>query len=151
MICFQKLDPYQRLLFFVGLFLFLLFIIYISIDFSLQSREAGLTEYPKDFLTMRCINPSNDNTEDTPLIYANGQNANGPFRIARYHDFYTFEEEYPPGDWNTIQKVYKNANYVTSEGISVGSSKENAVVAYQKYGLEEYNISKITSMNLGCD
>lgn len=80
--------------------------------------------YPEDFLTLHCISPSNDNAEDTLLIYANGQNANGPFRIAHYHDFDTFEEEYPPGDWKAIQTVYKNANYVTSEGISVGSSKK---------------------------
>lgn len=97
---------------------------------------------------MRCIDPSNDNAEDTPFVYANGQNANGPFRIAHYRDFDTFEEQIPSGDWTVIQKVYKNVNYVTSEGISLGSSKKNVVAAYQKYGLQEYNISKITSMNL---
>ncbi len=97
---------------------------------------------------MRCVNPSNDNAEDTPLVYANGQNANGPFRIVYYHDFDTSELQYPSGDWTVTQKVYKNANYVTSEGISVGSSKKDVVAAYQKYGLQEYNISKITSMNL---
>lgn len=148
MIRFQKAGPYQRLLLFVCVFLFLLFIIYVSIHFSLQSREAGMIVYPKDFLTMSCINPSNDNVDDAPFIYANGQNANGPFRIVYYRDFDTFEEQYPPGDWTVLQKVYKNANYITSEGISVGSSKKNVVEAYQKYGLQEYNISKITSMNL---
>jgi len=145
---FHKTGSYQRLLLFVCLFLFLLFIIYLSFHFSQQSREVGMIAYPEDFLTLHCISPSNDNVEDTLLIYANGQNANGPFRIAHYHDFDTFEEEYPPGDWKAIQTVYKNANYVTSEGISVGSSKKNVVAAYQKYGYQEYSISKITSMNL---
>ncbi len=148
MLRFQKVGPYQRLLLFVCLFLLLLFIIYVSIHFSLQSREAGMIEYPKDFLTMRCINPSNDNAEDTLFVYANGQNANGPFRIAYYRDFDTFELQDPSGDWTVLQTVYKDANYVTSEGISVGSSKKNVVAAYQKYGLQEYNISKKTSMNL---
>lgn len=148
MLRFLKVGPYQRRLIFVCLFLFLLFIIYISIHFSLQSREAGMIAYPKDFLTMRCINPSNDNAEDTLFVYANGKNANGPFRIAYYRDFDTFELQYPSGDWTVLQKVYKDANYVTSEGISVGSSKKNVEAAYQKYGLQEYNISKITSMNL---
>lgn len=148
MIRFQKAGPYLRPLLFVCLLLFLLFILYAGIHFSQQSREAGMTAYPKDFLTMRCINPSDDGGEDTPLVYASGQNANGPFRIAYYRDFDTFEEQSPSGDWNVLQTVYKDANYVTSEGISVGSSKENAAAAYQKYGLQEYNISKITSMNL---
>lgn len=148
MIRFRKAGSYQRLLLFVCLFLFLLFIIYFSIHFSLQSREAGMIAYPEDFLTMRCINPSNDNAEDTPLIYANGQNANGPFRVVYYHNFDTFEEQYPSGDWSVSQTVYKDADYVTSEGIAVGSSKKNVVTAYQKYGFQEYNISKITSMNL---
>ncbi len=148
MLRFQKVGPYQRLLLFVCLFLLLLFIIYVSIHFSLQSREAGMIAYPKDFLTMRCINPSNDNAEDTLFVYANGQNANGPFRIAYYRDFDTFELQDPSGDWTVLQTVYKDANYVTSEGISVGSIKKNVVAAYQKYGLQEYNISKITSMNL---
>lgn len=148
MLRFQKLGRYQRLLLFVCLFLFLLFIVYVSIHFSLQSREAAMIAYPEDFLTMRCINPSNDNAGDTPFVYANGQNADGPFRIAYYHDFDTFELQYPSGDWTVLQTVYKNANYVTSEEISVGSDKKNVVAAYQKYGLQEYNISKITSMNL---
>ena len=148
MLCFQKVGPYQRFLLFACLFLFLLLILYVSIHFILQSREAGMLAYPKDFLTMRCINPSNDNAEDTPFVYANGQNANGPFRIAYYRDFDTFELQYPSGDWSVSQMVYKNANYVTSEGISVGLSKKNVVAAYQKYGLQEYNISRITSMNL---
>ena len=94
---------------------------------------------------MRCINPYNDNT---PFVYANGQNANGPFRIAYYHDFDTFEEQYPTGEWTVLQTVYKNANYVTSEGISVGSSKKEVFAAYKKYGIKEYKISKITSVNL---
>lgn len=148
MLRFQKIDPYQRLWLFVCLFLFILFIIYVSIHFSIQSREAGMITYPKGFLAMRCINPSNDNAEDIPFVYANGQNANGQFRVAYYRDFDTFEEQYPPGDWTALQTVYKNANYVTSEGISVGSSKKNVVAAYQKYGHQELNISKITSMNL---
>ena len=148
MLRFQKVGPHQRLLLFVCLLLFLLLILYVSIHFFLQSREAGMLAYPKDFLTMRCINPSDDNAEDTPLVYANGQNANGPFRIVHYRDFDTFEEQYPSGDWTVTQKVYKNADYVTSEGISVGSSKKNVVEAYQKYSLQEYHISKITSMNL---
>ena len=148
MIHFQKVDPYQRLLLFVCLFLFLLFIIYISIYFLLQSRAAGMIAYPKDFLIMRCINSSNDNAEDTPFVYANGKNANGSFRIVYYRDFNTFELQYQSGDWTVLQRVYKNANYVTSEGISVGLSKKNVLAAYKKYGLQEYNISKITSMNL---
>ena len=147
-ISFKKVDPYRRLLLFAGLFLFLLFIIYVSIHFGLQSRKAGMLAYPKDFLTMRCLNPSDDNAEDTPFVYANGQNANGPFRIVYYRDFDTFELQYPSGDWTALQTVYKDGNYVTSEGISVGSGKKDVVAAYQKYGLEEYNISKITSMNL---
>lgn len=57
MICFQRVAPYQRLLFSAGLFLLLLFIICVSIHFSIQSREAGMIAYPKDFLIMRCINP----------------------------------------------------------------------------------------------
>lgn len=148
MIRFQKIAPYQRLLLFVCLFLFLLLIIYVSIHFSQQSREVGMITYPKDFFTMRYINPSNDNAEDAPFVYANGQSANGPFRIAYYRDFDTFELQYLSGDWTVLQKVYKNENYVTSEGILIGSSKKNVVAAYQKYGLQKYNISKITSMNL---
>jgi hypothetical protein len=148
MISFKKVGPYQRLLLFICLFLFFLFIIYVSIHFGLQSRKAGIIAYPKDFLTMRCLNPANDNAEDTPFVYANGQNANGPFRIVYYRDFDTFELKYPSGDWTALQTVYKDGNYVTSIGISVGSGKKDVVAAYKKYGLEEYNISRITSMNL---
>ena len=142
---FQKLVSYKRNLFFACLFLLLIFIIYVSIHFSLHSGETGTIAYPSDFFTMRCINPTNDNT---PFVYANGQNANGPFRIAYYHDFDTFEEQYPTGEWTVLQTVYKNANYVTSEGISVGSSKKEVFAAYKKYGIKEYKISKITSVNL---
>jgi len=148
MMCFQKIGTYQRLLLFICLFLFLLFIIYVSIHFIQQNREAGMITYPEDFLAMRCINSSNDNAEDTLFVYANGQNANGPFRIVYYSDFDTFELQYLSGEWTVLQTVYKDANYVTSEGIFVGSSKKNVVAAYQRYGLQEYNISKITSMNL---
>lgn len=148
MIRIRRIGPYQRLLFFVCLFLFLGFITYISIHFSLQSREVGISAYPKDFLIMHCINPSDDNADDTPFVYAKGQNANGPFRIAYYRDFDTFESQYPSSDWTALQTVYKDANYATSKGISVGSSKKNVVSAYQEYGLKEYSISKITSMNL---
>lgn len=145
---FKKMGTYQRRLLFICLFLFFAFIIYVSIYFSLQRRDVGMIVYPRDFLTMRCINPSNDNAEDTPFVYAKGQNANGTFRIAYYRNFDTFELQYPSGDWTVLQTVYKDANYLTSEGICVGSSKKDVVGAYQKYGLKEYNISKITSMNL---
>jgi len=64
---------------------------------------------------MHCIDPFNDNAEDTLFVYANGQNANGPFRIVNYRDFDTFEEQSPSGDWAVLQTVYKDANYVTSE------------------------------------
>jgi hypothetical protein len=148
MIRFKKTGFYQRRLLLVCLFLLLLFIIYVSIHFGLQNREAGMAAYPEDFLTMRCIDPSGGNAEDTRLVYASGENADGPFRIAHYRDFDTFELQYPSGDWTALQTVYKDGNYVTSKGISVGSSKKNVVAAYKKYGLQEYNISKITSMNL---
>ena len=148
MICLKKVSPYQRFLFFIGLFLILLLIIYFSIHFSRQNSEAGMIAYPEDFLTMHRTNPSDGNAEDTPLVYANGQNANGPFRIVYYRDFDTFESQDPSGDWTVLQTVYKDVNYVTSEDISVGSRKEKVVTAYRKYGLKEYTISKITGMNL---
>jgi len=107
-----------------------------------------MAAYPKDFLEMRYINPSKDNAGDSLFVYASGQNANGSFRIAYYRDFDTFELQYPSGEWAAIQTVYKDADYVTGEGISVGSGKKDVVAVYQKYGLQEYNISKITSMNL---
>ena len=97
---------------------------------------------------MRSINPSNESAEDTPFVYANGQNANGPFRIVYYRDFDTFELQSPSGDWTITQTVYKNANYATSEGIAVGSNKKTVVAAYRKYGIQEYDIGKITSMNM---
>mgnify|MGYP000857306494 CR=1 FL=1 len=138
----------QRLLIFACLFLTLLFIIYLNINFNRHSREAAIMAYPNNFLSMRCINPPDDNTEDIPFVYATGQNANGPFRIAYYHDFKRFESQHSPDDWAALQTVYINENYVTSEGICVGSSKKQVEKAYKKYGLKEYNISEITSMNL---
>lgn len=147
MIRLQKVSPYQRLLFFIGLLLILLLIIYLSIHFSRQSREAGMIAYPENFLTMRRVDPSDD-AEDTPFVYADGQNANGPFRIVYYRNFDTFESQEPSGDWTVLQTVYKDANYTTSEGVSVGTGKKDVVAAYQEYGLQEYNVSKITSMNL---
>jgi len=117
-------------------------------DYSLQSQASEVTVYPEDFLAMRYIGTSNDNFEDSQNIYASGNNATGPFRIVNYRDFDTFEMQYPSGDWVVSQKVYKNANYVTSEGISVGSVKKNVIDAYQKYELKEYNISKISTVNL---
>jgi hypothetical protein len=56
--------------------------------------------------------------------------------------------QYPTGNWSILQTVYINANYATSEGISVGSSKKDVMNAYQKYDLHEYKISKIATMNV---
>ena len=97
---------------------------------------------------MKLIDPSTENSGDQPIINASGRDANGPYRIASYKNYNTFEMQYPTGNWEIVDKVYKNANYVTSEGISVGSSKKDVVNAYKKYGLVEYKITKITNINV---
>jgi len=113
-----------------------------------QGCKTSIIPYPEDFLTMKFIGPSTDDNNDIMLIYSTGQNANGPFRIAYYQNYNTVEMQYPTGKWEIIEKVYKNANYATSEGISVGSSKKDVVKAYKKYGLQEYKIGKITHINV---
>ncbi|NLY17579.1 MAG: hypothetical protein GX045_01160 [Clostridiaceae bacterium] len=70
------------------------------------------------------------------------------FRIAYYRDFITFESQVTPKEWAAFQTVYINGNYETSEGICVGSRKKNVEKVYKKFGLKEYNMSKIASMNL---
>lgn len=89
----------------------------------------------------------NDDNYSEPFIYANGENANGEFRIAFYRDYKTFEININ-SKWSTPQTVYINNNYITSEGISVDSKKADVLNAYEKYGIKEYDLSKITQMGL---
>jgi pimeloyl-ACP methyl ester carboxylesterase len=110
--------------------------------------NTSMTTYPENFLTMRRTNDSKDNNGETPFIYASGQNANGEFRIAYYNDYDSYEIIDTSGEAYAVQTVYKNANYVTSEGVFVGSAKDDVLTAYQKYGLKEYKINRITSMGL---
>lgn len=100
--------------------------------------------YPENFLIMRALDDSDDSE---PFIYASGQNANGGFQIVYYKDYNTFEI-YINSEWVATQIVYNNSNYITSEGISVGSGKMDVISAYKKYGIEEYNLSKITQFGL---
>ena len=42
----------------------------------------------------------------------------------------------------------KSTKYATDEGITVGSRKTDIEAAYKKYGLQEFQMSKITSLGL---
>lgn len=103
--------------------------------------------YPEDFLTMRYIEDLDDYDDVEPFIYASGKNANGTFRVVFYKDYDTFEIDLI-SEWDATQIVYKNGNYTTSEGISVKSAKSNVLNAYEKYGVEEFKLSKISQMGL---
>jgi len=146
MLSFQK-SIHKRLLF-TSIFIVIVSFLCISSYFVIHSSKPMMVAYPEDFLTMRCEDPLNNDAKYAPLVYASGQNSNGPFRIVYHHDYDTFEQQDPSGNWGVVQTVYKDANYVTSEGIAVGSSKKAVIAAYSKYGFQEYNIRQIATMNV---
>ena len=73
---------------------FLLYALYAGFRYINQNSEAVMAVYPKDFLSIRSPNPSDDEAEETPLIYASGEGAHGPFRIVYYNDYDTYEKKY---------------------------------------------------------
>lgn len=119
-----------------------------SNNMTLQNTEVvEPLHYPEDFLTMIYSKDINSNIVSEPFVYANGENANGSYRIAYYDDFDTFELSMSSG-WSATQTVFKNQNFVTSEGISVGSEKKDVINAYEKYEIKECKLSMITQMGL---
>ncbi|MCL2351370.1 MAG: hypothetical protein FWC55_02440 [Firmicutes bacterium] len=147
---FQEVSVHKRFLYLVSLLLALLFIVSVGIYLFIHSRKTEMIAYPEDFLTIHGKNPSGNDAENEPYVYESGEGADGPFRIVyyNYNSYSAYEKLDPYSGWRAINTVYNDDNYVTSEGISVGSNKKDVINAYEKYGLREYNLSKITSLNI---
>ena len=89
--------------------------------------------YPEDFFLISG-EPIDLAALDEPIELFNYISANGPERLLDYGIVMILTLDYA-GEEHDIEIGYKDERFVTSENISVGSTKEDVLEAYQQYGI----------------